>query len=1333
MTDDQSPSGKTEFRIFVLGPMVVTAGDWELDTGKLPRRAGALVRLLASVPDHKRLREEVIDIFWPEATPEAGASNLRSTLQILRQWLGGGDPSPVISERGWIGLNPEFHWEIDLDRFELLTKQVASGALTAGDLNLAATLFRGEPFEEDRYEDWALPVREGIQRRWRDLCLAGAEFERTAGSPERASAWLERQLDADPVDEETLQLLLTTLGQLGHRTEALRTFQRFEKRLEDDLGVPPSPETIQLVEQIRTAKPQSIPPKSAIVGNDAVPTEVLPRIYPISSTPYLGREAQLKRILEHLDAGDGERLILISGEAGMGKTRMLSEVAERAFAFGPDPVVVLFGSSYEQEGRLPYGPIYDALLGYVMAQPAELLSQRFHGLIRDISRIVPEVGERLAGTVDMERYESSGMEGSERLRLFWTVGRGIERIADGRRLLLLLDDLQWADDSTIQMLHFVLRQLDAAVPKPRILIVGAFRPEEVRHGSPLALLNQQRSDHPRSSVDHILLEPLPQEISQQVISPQLGGLVAADSMTKIAHLSHGNPLFAQQIAAFLLEQGRMERSPEGWQLTDGDQVDVPHAVREVVSRRFRDVDQETRETATLAAVLGEEFAYDTIASAGDVTERSLLASLEWGLAADVLSETAVGYRFEHPLLRQVLYETTSEARRVILHRRAGAALEQTYGPEAAHHAAELAFHYARAGSHEAAKAAHYLDLAGDASGNASSWIEALTFYERAIEIIKPSDLATVIHLHEKAGDVLLAMARHDDAREHYLLALGLEDPGIHKVELQRKVAITRERLGQYDLAMEALDAAQSEYARLELVSRRVEAAIELARAEILIRSGRGSEAESTGQKIAVLLADTPSPELGMAHHILGAAALQQGDLDRAKRCHEQSLSVRRQVGDERALAQSWVQLAHVLTLMGSLAHAEDGYRQAFSIFEATGDPEGMASCWSVLGTTASYRGSYAEAEDYLQRCLALREPIGDPLRIADCWNDLALVAARRGALAEAEERLERGRAIGGQTSAQNQAGAWGTLGLVAFAKGEYREAEEWYRKSLSVQQQIGDQYGYSLGLVGLGLVFQCRGDLLGAEALYRQSLEIQQHLGGIPWTGYAICGLGDCAAERGDLELALRLTRQARRLAHQLDLHDLEGMAALAQARVFLKAGRTRAPETLINRASALASDNNATKTSADAALAMAEFRLSQSHFDEARLAAKDALQISTTSSLAREQGLAHTILGRIALAGGHDDEAVDELGAAEQIFSRIGAKLELARVWLWQSKALLGQSDRTNALELAKKSLQVFNEVGASLDAVEAANASDAAAQAARETPVTSDSGPKRVVRSKP
>ena len=137
----------------------------------------------------------------------------------------------------------------------------------------------------------------------------------------------------------------------------------------------------------------------------------------------------------------------------------------------------------------------------------------------------------------MDRYQSSVMEESERLRLFWAVGRGLERIADGRRLLLLLDDLQWADDSTIQMLHFLLRQIDATVPEAEVPDSGSLPPR----GSSSRLYLWHFSTGNETTIrghrqSHLQLEPLPQSVSQQVISAQLGGLVAPDSVAKIANL-----------------------------------------------------------------------------------------------------------------------------------------------------------------------------------------------------------------------------------------------------------------------------------------------------------------------------------------------------------------------------------------------------------------------------------------------------------------------------------------------------------------------------------------------------------------------------------------------------------------------------------------------------------------------------------------------------------------------------------------------------------------------------------------------------------------------------
>jgi DNA-binding SARP family transcriptional activator len=170
MIEDAPPSTSqvsTRYRVALLGPFTLERDGTPLDTSHWQLRVLTLFKLLATANDRRRLQDEIIDLLWSEAPPDAGAGNLRQLIHRLRLALGEGEPSPLLSDRGWIALNPSYEWEIDLDRFEELI-ETAAGDITA--LLEAAALYRGEPLAEDRYDDWAVPVRTRIQRDWRQLC-----------------------------------------------------------------------------------------------------------------------------------------------------------------------------------------------------------------------------------------------------------------------------------------------------------------------------------------------------------------------------------------------------------------------------------------------------------------------------------------------------------------------------------------------------------------------------------------------------------------------------------------------------------------------------------------------------------------------------------------------------------------------------------------------------------------------------------------------------------------------------------------------------------------------------------------------------------------------------------------------------------------------------------------------------------------------------------------------------------------------------------------------------------------------------------------------------------
>src|SRR5215469_17058238 len=208
-----SPDGDgTSFQVLLLGPFTVGRDGVPIDTARWQPRLASFLKLLANAPLHRLPRDELMVALWPDATPQAGRSNGRYLLHLLRRNLGGTEPPAVLAERGWVWLNSRYQWDIDLVRFR-------NGARSSGDdvqlLEQAATLVRGEPLIENRYDDWAAPIRASIRRDWRDLCFRLGRLHRDQGTAADAVRWLEPVLEEYELDEEAMGDLLRSLVDAG--------------------------------------------------------------------------------------------------------------------------------------------------------------------------------------------------------------------------------------------------------------------------------------------------------------------------------------------------------------------------------------------------------------------------------------------------------------------------------------------------------------------------------------------------------------------------------------------------------------------------------------------------------------------------------------------------------------------------------------------------------------------------------------------------------------------------------------------------------------------------------------------------------------------------------------------------------------------------------------------------------------------------------------------------------------------------------------------------------------------------------------------------------------
>jgi predicted ATPase len=932
----------------------------------------------------------------------------------------------VLTERGWIALDPAYGWEVDLERFA----ELVAGPEDLDRLQEAAALRRGEPLVEVRYEDWATPIRSRIQREWRVLCLRLGNLYRARGVAETALRWFDRALEENALDEEALEAVLQVLIAAGRAPEALRRYQQYAALLESDMGVVPGQSLRAVVAQLQNTRAD---PPPVQVGD---PVAVVPS-YPLPLDGALvGREAEMRAILENLPAnhplpaaeqqrGASHRLVLLAGEAGVGKTRMLAEVARRA---GERTLLTLAGGCYEQEGRLPYGPLHDALLDVVRTQPEPVLRAYSGDLLPDIARIVPELRLRL-GDGESGAHEESG---DQRLRLFAAVAVLVERMAGERRLVVLLDDLQWADSATMQLLHYLVRQpqLDG------VLFVGAYRADEVAPDAPLAeLLTEVQQGHGAGQqVKVVALAPLDQAGTGLLLHDRLGDACSGSLTEAIQGASGGNPFFALQILALLREEGRLARVKGVWQLAGEPDIDLPPSVRETVARRLRGLGPQESEVLRIAAVLGRVFAHRALEAAWDGDADELCAALDPLIAARLLQERAGSYAFPQPLLREVVYDRIPLHRRRQLHRRAGLALQDMYGDREAEHVAELAWHFLQAD--DAQRALSYAVLAGDQAMAAYTHQEAERQYRTALALARRTSPQTRLE-----ADLLL--------------------------KLGRLVRVTAGR----DEAVALLEEAARLYASLGDAVPQCLALVNLAKT--YVRHARGEQVEEALARVEALrdaIAHSgPTALLVSLYDELGNLYFRVGRYQDMLAARTEALEIARALGDERLIVRAEVGRAVALSMLGCPGAAGESARELIPRAEVAGDRETLRLALAMAAESALLAGDFAQSRAYRDRELEVAGRMGALTMAPFTLSNLAQLTLYLGAWDDARQYAEQAQgALRAAGNVSRSSYPLAFLGELALRRGAWEAASAQLEEAAGIAERVGDQQAlrYAQRLLG---------------------------------------------------------------------------------------------------------------------------------------------------------------------------------------------------------------------------------------------------------------------------
>lgn len=438
---------------------------------------------------------------------------------------------------------------------------------------------------------------------------------------------------------------------------------------------------------------------------------------------FVGREQELQHLRVALrDAVSGKgRVLLLVGEAGSGKTRLTEQVSTYAKIHGAE---ILTGRCHEGQGMPAFWPWVQIIRAYIQGKRASHLNSVMGPGAADIARLVSEVRERLPNLPLPPALEP----GQARFLLFDSVTLFLKNAAKSRALVLILDDLHWADAPSLMLLQFLVREMQDA----RLLVVGTYRDTELGRQHPLA---QTLAEIVRYSLtSRINVTGFPPMQVARFIELTAGVAPSQTLVDAVYRGTEGNPFFVNEVVKLLVEEGRLKQQ-SGESVV---RIPLPQGVREVVGRRLDHLSEACNRVLTVASVIGREFNIHTLEPLCDISSDELIELLDEAVGARVISETATPgqYSFVHALIRETLYDELSAARRIRLHRRIGEALEILYDKNPEVHLVELAYHFVQAaGAGNLDKAIGYSVRAAERANTLLAYEESAGHYEEALSTL----------------------------------------------------------------------------------------------------------------------------------------------------------------------------------------------------------------------------------------------------------------------------------------------------------------------------------------------------------------------------------------------------------------------------------------------------------------------------------------------------------------------------------------------------------------------------------------------------------------------
>ena len=890
----------------------------EVDT----RKAIALLAYLA-VTGQSHTRDALANLLWPEYDQEHARGALRRTLSTLKNALPR-DALEVGRER--IGLVRDSELAVDIERFRTL---LAEDRLDAAEQGVE--LYRGDFLagftlrDSVNFDDWQYFEADSLRRELAGALDRLADAYAAHGDYERAIGHARRRLALDPLHEPAHRRLMQLYAWKGDRAAALRQYRECVRVLDAELGVAPLEETTEIyaaIKENRLRVPEQTTSSAPRGGPGARAAKV--------DLPLVGRAGEWRAVLEAYAAAGAGHLLVVEGEAGIGKTRLAEELLAHAHAEGARTVAA---RCYEDEKGLAYAPVVQALrtaVGRIGDAPADAVAEA--------ARLLPGV----AASPPALPLESPGAQS----RFFDGLATVLTAACAGRPPgVLFVDDVHWADEASLDVLTYLARRLDG---RP-VCVVLTWRSEDMPAADRLRRLLAERQR--AGAATHVTLRRLGEaEVGE------LARFAAADAGEEVSERLYretgGLPLFVVEYLN-ALEQPDAEGS-------------LPGGIRELLLARLAPLSETANQLLTTAAAIGRSFDVELVRQASGRGDEETVAALEELTGRALLEETGDAYDFRHEQLRPLVYEETSLARRRLLHRRIAEALAaRQRGREAA---AVVAHHYRLAGRD--AEAAEYFRIAGVHARSLYANAEALAHFRTALALGHPDTAA----LHEQIGDLQTLLGDYAGALASYEAAAAQAASSAGPA-IEHKLGNLHHRRGDWELAQAHFEAALAALDDQDSAGARARVYADSSLAAH--RQGKTKTAlDRAGQALVLAEQAADVQASAQARNILGILATSRGDLEVAHEHLERSLALAETVADPAARVAALNNLALAYRAGGALERAVELTERALSLCAAQGDRHREAALHNNLADLLHAAGRSEEAMSHLKQAVGIFAEIG---------------------------------------------------------------------------------------------------------------------------------------------------------------------------------------------------------------------------------------------------------------------------------------------------------------------------------------------------------------------